>query len=108
MTINPTAATQAYAAALRAANTATQTATPAQNASPSEGFGEVLQQALDSVSESAERSNQATLAQVTSAPRADLVDVVTAVAETELAVQTLVTVRDRVISAYQEVMRMPI
>ena len=38
----------------------------------------------------------------------DIVDLVTAVAETELAVQSMVTVRDRVISAYQEIMRMPI
>ena len=38
----------------------------------------------------------------------DMVNVVTAVAETEVAMQTLVTVRDRVISAYQEIMNMPI
>ena len=37
-----------------------------------------------------------------------LVDVVTAVAETEVAVETLVSVRDRVISAYEDIMRMPI
>ena len=36
------------------------------------------------------------------------VDVVTAVSETEVAVQTLVSVRDKVISAYEEIMRMPI
>ena len=34
--------------------------------------------------------------------------IVTAVAETELAVETLVTVRDRVISAYQDILNMPI
>jgi len=33
---------------------------------------------------------------------------VTAVAESETALQTLVAVRDRVISAYEEIMRMPI
>lgn len=40
--------------------------------------------------------------------RADVVDVVTAVAETEVLLETVVTVRDRVIQAYQEIMRMPI
>jgi flagellar hook-basal body complex protein FliE len=40
--------------------------------------------------------------------KANLVDVVTAVAETEVAMETLVSVRDRVISAYEEIMRMPI
>ncbi len=40
--------------------------------------------------------------------KANVVDVVTAVAETEVAVETLVAVRDRVIAAYEEIMRMPI
>ncbi|MEP3301317.1 MAG: flagellar hook-basal body complex protein FliE, partial [Roseibium sp.] len=40
--------------------------------------------------------------------RTDVVDVVTAVAETEMALETMVSVRDRVISAYEEIMRMPI
>ena len=35
--------------------------------------------------------------------KASIVDVVTAVAETELAVETLVTVRDKVISAYKDI-----
>jgi flagellar hook-basal body complex protein FliE len=34
--------------------------------------------------------------------------VVTAVAETEVAVEAMVAVRDRVINAYEEIMRMPI
>ena len=37
-----------------------------------------------------------------------MVDVVTAVAETEVALSTMVTVRDKVIAAYEEIMRMPI
>ncbi|WP_374625929.1 flagellar hook-basal body complex protein FliE, partial [Devosia sp.] len=36
------------------------------------------------------------------------VDVVTALSQTELAMDTMVAVRDRVISAYEEIMRMPI
>ena len=40
--------------------------------------------------------------------KADIVDVVTAVAESEAALETLVAVRDRVIAAYEEIMRMPI
>ena len=42
------------------------------------------------------------------AGKANIVDVVTAVAETEVAIDTLVSVRDKVISAYEEIMRMPI
>ena len=33
---------------------------------------------------------------------------VQALAQTELAVQTVVTVRDRVVEAYQEILRMPV
>lgn len=33
---------------------------------------------------------------------------VSALAQTELAVQTAVTVRDRVVEAYQEILRMPV
>ena len=39
---------------------------------------------------------------------ADLTDVVQAVTSAELTLQTVVSVRDRMISAYQEIMRMPI
>lgn len=42
------------------------------------------------------------------AGKADLSDVVTAVANAEATLQTVVTVRDRIIQAYQEIMRMPI
>lgn len=40
--------------------------------------------------------------------RADAQAVVQALAATELAVQTAVTVRDRVVEAYQEILRMPV
>ena len=40
--------------------------------------------------------------------KADMVDVVTAMSQAEIAMETMVTVRDRVITAYEEIMRMPI
>jgi flagellar hook-basal body complex protein FliE len=40
--------------------------------------------------------------------QADIVNVVTAVAESEAAIETLVAVRDRVIAAYEEIMRMQV
>ncbi len=39
---------------------------------------------------------------------ADLKDVVTAVANAENTLETVVAVRDKVLSAYQEILRMPI
>lgn len=40
--------------------------------------------------------------------KADLTDVVTAVSEAETALNAVVAVRDRVINAYQEIIKMPI
>ncbi len=40
--------------------------------------------------------------------KAELVDVVTAVSSAQMSLQTVMAVRDQVISAYQQVMQMPI
>ncbi|MCJ9429024.1 flagellar hook-basal body complex protein FliE [Kordiimonas marina] len=40
--------------------------------------------------------------------KADMVDVVTAVSNAEMVVQTVVSVRDKVISAYNDILKMPI
>ena len=40
--------------------------------------------------------------------KADLADVITAVSNAESALQTVVAVRDKVINAYQDIIRMPI
>lgn len=39
---------------------------------------------------------------------ADLTDVVEAVTASEITLQTIVSIRDRLVSAYQEIMRIPI
>ena len=66
----------------------------------------MLKDALNSVSESGHKSDAQTRAMV--AGKADMVDVVTAVSETEVAVETMVAVRNKVIEAYQSIMAMPI
>ncbi|NBX04163.1 MAG: flagellar hook-basal body complex protein FliE, partial [Alphaproteobacteria bacterium] len=40
--------------------------------------------------------------------KVDLTDLVTAVSSAELTLNTVVAVRDKVINAYQEIIRMPI
>ena len=104
MTITASAAANAYAAAAQAANPSQ--ATPVKTNPQDMGFGDALKDAMDSVMQAGQKADTQAMTHATG--KADIVDVVTAVAETELAVQTLVSVRDRVISAYQEVMRMPI
>jgi flagellar hook-basal body complex protein FliE len=109
MSVNPFAAASAYANAARHLNQAGAGAGMPTHPAGGEGaggFANLLQTALgDAVT-----SGQAVEAKAAGlgAGKTDVVDLVTAVAETELAVETLVTVRDRVISAYQDILNMPI
>lgn len=59
-------------------------------------------EAVDTLKTSEEMSAKAVTGE------ADLTEVVTAVTAAELTLQTVVSVRDRLISAYQDIMRMPI
>ena len=69
-------------------------------------FGAMLKDALGQVAETGHRSDAQTRAMVVG--KADMVDVVTAVSETEVAVETMVAVRNKVIEAYQSILSMPI
>ncbi len=69
-------------------------------------FGKILAESVQSVVDTGNRADQVSMDMLNG--KANVVDMVTAIAETELAVESMVTVRDRVISAYQEIMRMPI
>ena len=78
----------------------------AGEASGGQSFGAMVK---DAVSALAKTSHNADMqAQSAAAGKANIVDVVTAVAESEVAIDTLVSVRDKVISAYEEIMKMPI
>jgi len=70
------------------------------------GFGELVEVMLANVAETGKTAE--VQGQKVAEGNADVLDLVTAVAESELAVETLVTVRDRVISAYQDILNMPI
>lgn len=69
-------------------------------------FGSMLNSAVSSLSQAGNAAETA----VTNAAmgRGDLVDVVTAVSAAEATMETVIAVRDEVIKAYQEIMRMPI
>lgn len=69
-------------------------------------FSSLLGSALDSVGDAGRKADAQALA--VAGGKANVVDVVTAVAESETALQTLVAVRDRMISAYEDIMRMQI
>jgi flagellar hook-basal body complex protein FliE len=83
----------------------------AEKAGPTGGgsgpsFSALLKDAVGSVLESGKKSDAQTMAMTSG--KANVMDVVTAVAETDVAVSTLVSVRDRVIQSYEDIMKMPI
>jgi len=101
----PTAAANAYSALARL-HDSTAMAKSAVGAPEASGFGSMLKNALGALNQTARASDAQS--QAMAAGKANIVDVVTAVAETEVAIDTLVSVRDRVIHSYEEIMKMPI
>jgi flagellar hook-basal body complex protein FliE len=101
---SPTVAANAYASLGRMLESGGAGGKAPETGGPS--FGAVLKDAIGSVMEAGRKSDAQTLAMASG--KANVMDVVTAVAETDVAVSTLVSVRDRVIQAYEDIMKMPI
>lgn len=103
-TINPS---NAFAAnAYRIAQSLGRSSSPVDTGSKMPDFSGMVKEALGSVVNQGRASEAKQMAMASG--KADIVDVVTAVAETEVALETMVSIRDRVITAYEEIMRMPI
>lgn len=106
MAIDPLSASKAYLEAARAAQGLASS--PGQAGAGPEGsefshlIGNVLREA-QGAGRTAEAQGLAALS-----GRADVVDVVTAVSAAEASLETVLAVRDQVIQAYQEILRMPI
>ena len=66
----------------------------------------MLKDAVGGVLDAGRKSDSQTVAMASG--KANVMDVVTAVAETDVAVSTLVSVRDKVIAAYEDIMKMAI
>ncbi len=95
--VSPSAAAQAYQAA-------NASASPTAGSAPD--FGDALTRALDGVVQAGHAADAQSTAAITGG--GTITDVVTAVSKAELALQTTVAIRDRVVQAYQDIMRMPI
>lgn len=98
MAIDPLSAARAYQQTARAANGAA--------GADEMDFGNLVQQAVREAGRTAAAAETSAL-QV-AAGQGDIVDVVTAIAAAETQLETVMAVRDQVISAYQEILRMPI
>ncbi|MBJ7484233.1 MULTISPECIES: flagellar hook-basal body complex protein FliE [unclassified Brevundimonas] len=99
--MNPMAAMKAYQAVQGGGM---PTGGPAPTGAP--GFGELLQNVMGDMTQ----QTRAAETQMTGAisGQNNMIDVVTAVSSAEASLETVIAVRDQVISAYQEIMRMPI
>lgn len=71
-----------------------------------EGFGQALTSALQGVIDTGHQADTQAAAGISGT--GNLTDVVTAVNKAELALQTTTAIRDRVVQAYQDIMKMPI
>ncbi|MDO8901998.1 MAG: flagellar hook-basal body complex protein FliE [Phenylobacterium sp.] len=100
--MTPLAAAKAYAATQGAA-------VPSVGGGQAAGgtdFGAMLKNVMDGAVETSRAAETQMAAHVQG--NAQLVDVVTAISAAETSLETVMAVRDQVISAYQEIMRMPI
>lgn len=97
------AAAKAYASA--AAQAMPQ---QAKSAEPAQGpdFAQLVSKAVSDVTSSSRHAETQMMAQAQG--KADLVDVVTAISSAQASLETVMAVRDQVISAYKEIMSMPI
>lgn len=103
--INPTMAAKAYAAV--------QDSAPADGSDKSKfidgsgsAFSSLVQSAINDAVSTSHIAEKQMAAQVQG--KAALVDVATAVSSAQSSLETVMAVRDQVISAYQEIMRMAI
>lgn len=69
-------------------------------------FSDLLKAAVQQAADIGYKGEQMTLA--AAAGKADVNEVITAVAEAEVTLQAVTTIRDKVIQAYQEIIKMPI
>lgn len=110
--ITPLAAAKAYASAQKgmgvggAGDAAGMPSLSGPAAGAQGGFGDVLKSAMTDAMAASKNAERQMAAQV--AGKTELIDVVTAISAAEASLETVIAVRDQVISAYQEIMRMPI
>src|SRR5262245_20393304 len=104
--ITPLAAAKAYAAAQKGMGVDESFGASASQGPQQGGFADILKSAISDAVGTSKHAEHQMAAQV--AGKAELVDVVTAISAAEASLETVMAVRDQVISAYQEIMRMPI
>jgi flagellar hook-basal body complex protein FliE len=80
----------------------------AASSAPSAGleFGQLVKTAMQQTEASTQTAEMAMTQHMSG--QAELIDAVTSIASAETSLQSVIAIRDQVIQAYQEIMRMPI
>lgn len=106
--VAPLAAAKAYAQIQAQAANLTSAATPANQAKGADGhgFADILKSAMSDAMHASHNAETQMIAQAKG--KADLIDVATAIQSAQASLQTVMAVRDQVISAYKEIMAMPL
>jgi flagellar hook-basal body complex protein FliE len=94
--ITPSAAAQAY----------TRTARDGASTDPAGSFGSAITQALGQAIQTGHTADDQAMKAISGG--GNLTDVVAALSHAEMTLQTATAIRDRVVQAYQDIMKMPI
>ncbi|WP_254073042.1 flagellar hook-basal body complex protein FliE [Acidisphaera sp. S103] len=96
MVITPSSAAEAYS----------RTAGGAISGGASESFGSAVEQALGQAVQTGHTADDQAMTALSGG--GNLTDVVTALSHAEMTLQAATAIRDRVVQAYQDIMKMPI
>lgn len=95
--VTPSAAAEAYTRNARGG---------APSAGAQSSFGNVMTQALDQAVQTGHTADDQAMKAISGG--GNLTEVVTALSHAEMTLQTATAIRDRVVQAYQDIMKMPI
>ena len=98
-----------FQSAINAYNNASNMAknvTPSASEDGAKAFANILQNTIQDVTHDLRRAENYAARSLVN--QADITDVVTAVNKAETTLQTVIAIRDRLVTAHQEIMKMPI
>ena len=94
---------------IRALNSELNAITPAgEPAAAPDGFGKLLSTAIESVNETQQRSATLSTEFVSGNSEASLAEVMIATQKADLSFRAMTEVRNKLVSAYQDIMNMPV
>ena len=108
MNINTLAGNNAYNFANKLASSADGTGSASSTGSTGGigGFGDLISSGLNNALSNVKAGEQASMDAISG--KASLTDVVSAVNSADIALKSVVAIRDKVINAYQDILKMPI